>query len=137
MGATTFLVTAPGATIGDAYGHAVADARHWSGHGGYSGTIAEKSGYVDFGILPADFDPADLAGLLINAGSYSHWDHDTQQHLPSPPTDEALRLTALFGAAIATRMIDVNDDKWGPAVAVRLRTAADPPTCGFRGWAAT
>ena len=44
MGATTFLVTAAAATISDAYPDAVADAHHRCGHGGYSGTIAEKSG---------------------------------------------------------------------------------------------
>ena len=40
MGGTTFLIIAAGATISDAYGDAVADAHHWRGHGGYSGTIA-------------------------------------------------------------------------------------------------
>ena len=37
MGGTTFLVTATGATIGDAYRD---DARNSCGHGGYTGTIA-------------------------------------------------------------------------------------------------
>jgi hypothetical protein len=32
-------------------------------------------------------------------------------------------------------MIDVYDDKWGPAVAVRLRT--DAPSFAFMGWAST
>ena len=57
MGGTTFLVTAAAATISDAYRDAVADAHHWCGHGGYSGTIAEKSGYVDFGTLPPTSTP--------------------------------------------------------------------------------
>ena len=56
--------------------------------------------------------------------------------MPSPPTDEAVRLTALFGAGTAARMIDVYDDKWGPALAVRLRTDSDPDFV-FMGWAST
>ena len=35
----------------------------------------------------------------------------------------------------AARMIDVYDDKWGPAVAIRLRT--DAPSFAFMGWAST
>jgi len=57
--------------------------------------------------------------------------------VPSPPTDEAGRLAALFGAGTAARMIDVYDDKCGPAVAVRLRTDSDRPTFAFMGWAST
>jgi hypothetical protein len=113
MGGTTFLVTAAAATIGDAYRDAVADAHYSCGHGGYSGTIAEKAGYVDFGTLPADLDAVELADLLVNAVSYDRWDGDSQQYVPSPPTDEPVRLTALFGAGTAARMIDVYDDKWG------------------------
>jgi len=135
MGGTTFLVTAAAATISDAYRDAVADAHCACGHGCYSGTIAEKSGYVDFGTLPADLDAAELADLLVNAISYDRWDSETQQYVPSPPTDEAGRLAALFGAGTAARMIDVYDDKWGPAVAVRLRS--DAPTFAFMGWAST
>ena len=131
MGGTTFLVTAAAATISDAYRDAVADAHYSCGHGGYSGTIAEKSGYVDFGTLPADLDAVELADLLVNAVSYDRWDADSQQYVPSPPTDEAVRLTALFGAGTAARMIDVYDDKWGPAVAVRLRT--DAPSLRVHG----
>src|SRR5215211_1757617 len=53
----------------------------------------------------------------------------------SPPTDEAVRLTAPFGARAAARMIDVDYDKWGPAVAIRLRT--DAPSFALMGWAST
>ena len=56
MGGTTFLVTLAAATISDAYRDAVAEAHYECGHGGYSGTIAEKSGYVDFGTLPSDLE---------------------------------------------------------------------------------
>jgi len=53
MGATTFHTVAQGATCADAYDNAVRDALHWHGHGGYSGTIAEKSGF-DVWIIPID-----------------------------------------------------------------------------------
>jgi len=114
MGGTAFLVTAA-ATISDASRDAVADAHHWCGHGGYSGMIAEKVGYADFGTLPAGLEVGELADLLVNAISYHRWDADTQQYKPSPPTDEAERLNALFGAATAARMIDVLRATPGPA----------------------
>ena len=46
MGATTFAVIAKGKTIREAFDSAVAEARYEYGHGGYTGTIAEKSGYT-------------------------------------------------------------------------------------------
>lgn len=46
MGACDFTVTAQGDTAQEAFRNAVADAQHEYGHGGYSGTIAEKSEFV-------------------------------------------------------------------------------------------
>ena len=43
MGAVTFEVLAFGKTADDAFRNAVEDAKDMHGHGGYTGTIAEKS----------------------------------------------------------------------------------------------
>lgn len=48
MGATNFEVIATGKTAREAFLSAVDDARYWNGHGGYTGTIAEKSGFTEF-----------------------------------------------------------------------------------------
>lgn len=46
MGACTFSTVGKGKTADKAFAAAVAQARHEHGHGGYTGTIAEKYGYV-------------------------------------------------------------------------------------------
>ena len=43
MGATTFCNIGKGKTAQDAFSNLVSYARHENGHGGYTGTIAEKS----------------------------------------------------------------------------------------------
>ena len=45
MGATTFACTAFGEDAATAFRNAREDAQYEHGHGGYSGTIAEKSSY--------------------------------------------------------------------------------------------
>jgi hypothetical protein len=48
MGATDFATRVPkyGRTAKQAFADAVSDAQHEYGHGGYTGTIAEKSGFT-------------------------------------------------------------------------------------------
>lgn len=46
MGACTFTNVAVGRTAKEAFGEAVSTARHMYGHGGYTGTIAEKREFV-------------------------------------------------------------------------------------------
>lgn len=43
MGAETFVVTSKGKTAREAFRKVVEDARHEYGHGGYTGSIAEKT----------------------------------------------------------------------------------------------
>lgn len=45
MGAQDFTYTATGKTAQDAFDAATSSARHEEGHGGYTGTIAEKSSF--------------------------------------------------------------------------------------------
>ena len=45
MGATTFTDYQSGETVEDCFKNAVENALHWHGHGGYTGTIAEKNAY--------------------------------------------------------------------------------------------
>jgi len=53
MGASTFCISARGATAQAAFHAARAEACHEHGHGGYTGTIAEKSEFVMINV-PAD-----------------------------------------------------------------------------------
>lgn len=49
MGAENFTTRAKGATAEEAFANACAAARHEYGHGGYTGTIAEKHSFVRLG----------------------------------------------------------------------------------------
>lgn len=55
MGATTFYTVAKGASAEEAFRLAVDRAKHEYGHGGYTGTIAEKRSFVVIQPNPADF----------------------------------------------------------------------------------
>ena len=46
MGAEQFITTAEGATVKDAFGAGREEAAYERGHGGYTGTIAEKDEFV-------------------------------------------------------------------------------------------
>lgn len=46
MGADTFTTSAKGRTAEEAFRAAQEEACHWNGHGGYTGSIAEKSGLL-------------------------------------------------------------------------------------------
>lgn len=65
MGADTFGVTWRGKTPQLAFEAATADARYTHGHGGYSGTLAEKCEFVEIPV-PAGEDPTRFAQRLID-----------------------------------------------------------------------
>ncbi len=73
MGACDFLTVARGYTAREAFDTAVTDAQYEHGHGGYSGTIAEKLGFrmVD---LPADKNARDFAQECNE--NQDHWTSD-------------------------------------------------------------
>jgi len=67
MGGSTFMLEASGKNAQEAFNAAVTQARYESGHGGYSGTIAEKSSYV-FIPLPKGEKAQVYADELIDVG---------------------------------------------------------------------
>jgi len=67
MGAYEFVTAATGDTAAEAFGYAVSDARNMHGHGGYTGTIAEKNEFVMVAETPMSTDDArQLARTLID-----------------------------------------------------------------------
>ena len=118
MGATNFETVSLGKDAGDAFRSAVADARHEYGHGGYTGTIAEKDGFTVFG-LPAGVTARELMGWVEKA-CYSIM----PEGLPAEHR------------ALVMEMAGVYNDKWGPAVCLEL--SRDPGGVGtflFAGFA--
>lgn len=103
------------ATAGKAFSHAHEKACYNHGHGGYTGTIAEKEGFeiiarekrptlqlVEAMTTWGFLDPK-KAGIVLN------WDHDSA------------------------------DDKWGPAVCVEVKAEETGEIFGwmFFGWASS
>lgn len=66
MGATDFYCVEKGKNAKEAFATAVKDAQFRHGHGGYSGTIAEKSSFVMIAI-PAGIAIGDLVNQLMDS----------------------------------------------------------------------
>jgi hypothetical protein len=65
MGACDFGATSNGKTAKEAFVNAVEQAQWDHGHGGYTGTIAEKHEFVII-TVPAGVDPIKFADELVN-----------------------------------------------------------------------
>ena len=63
MGAEQFFTRETGATAREAFKNAVEEAQYEHGHGGYTGTIAEKDGFT-MSRKPADFPAQSWAGMV-------------------------------------------------------------------------
>lgn len=112
------------ATMDEAYSAAVNDALWEKGHGGYTGTIAEKDGFVDFGV--SKIDPGQLARLIEEALYGRDGEREAEARVGlSKALDLPPRRTI-------DEVLDTYDDKWGPAVGVRFGDEF-----WFMGWAST
>lgn len=119
MGAETFYDTVEAATPKEAFAKAVADAQWESGHGGYTGTIAEKGSFVDLTHIVQGYSAERRLELALAAAGYYAEDNDPR----IPAADRAI-LGALHEQV---------DDKWGPAGAIEIR----PRVWAFFGWASS
>ena len=109
MGASEFMTAAKGKTAKDAF-QAAHDSAAWeSGHGGYTGTIAEKR---DFRMVP------------VPAGA------DPKEHVHKLMTEYD---EALDGFGLTPKHDGFWHDKWGPAGCVKV---ADDEWLFF-GWASS
>lgn len=99
MGAYQFDTTAEGATAAAAFSAAVDQAQWEHGHGGYSGTIAEKNAFEVFTVP---------AGMTVDefVEQASGWGVE-----PTGPH-----------ADLINRAKRVYEDKWGQAVCVQVET---------------
>jgi len=64
MGAADFMIRAKGTSAQDAFKAAVEDARHQHGHGGDTGSIAEKNRFQTVSVPPGR-QPMDYARELL------------------------------------------------------------------------
>ena len=112
MGATDFYQTATGKTAREAFNNAVKQAQWDYGHAGYTGTIAEKDGFEEV-ILPDDIDPTEFLRWVKRTAA------EQVQDVPVHVKYHVDRAAKKY------------DDKWGPAVCVKLEDGV----YAFTGWA--
>ena len=111
MSAEVFSQVATGKTAREAFGNA-SEAAAWDhGHAGYTGTIAEKPGFVEFQIR-ADANPVEFMDALLE------WDETAVRAMLVNPDQTESALTTF-------------DDKWDDAVAVKYKDEQ----WLFGGWA--
>ena len=67
MGATNFMCRDSGNSAKEAFRNAVKEAQYQFGHGGYTGTIAEKDKFVMIS-LPKGENPVQYADKLMDEG---------------------------------------------------------------------
>lgn len=76
MGAREFMVRGKGKTAEEAFSAAVDRARYMHGHGGYTGTIAEKDEFRMVRV-PEGVEPKDYAKSLMYGEEHEdHWCQD-------------------------------------------------------------
>ena len=132
MGADTFVVVAYGRTADEAFGEAVRSAQYESGHGGYTGTIAEKH---DFVVIPGNGREAiELAKRRIEQSKRrlkearakkDRWEvEDARAELVRLREFKKTLRIRMKAGDLAHALIELQDpridDKWGPAGCVDL-----------------
>lgn len=155
MGANTFIHIAEGRTADEAFDRARDDARYEHGHGGYSGSIAEKDRFVMI-----DDDGRAIKALATRAikrerraiKAYREMGHraryDVAHHRAMLKQYQAVKRAArvrMTPVQIADALIDLDDprvdDKWGPAGCInmtpRRKAAGSVKRFLFFGWASS
>ena len=139
MGATEFADDNFGKTVGDAYNKQV-DSDHYNfGHSGYTGTLAEKDGYVLID-RPPRIRADRLKDIIFDAERWLFWLETDEKYRHAYTEPEAKcrkaweRLSEwypyvhpmfhpmVYGYS-ADRICKLYEDKWGPALAVELSPA--------------
>lgn len=105
MGAAQFSNFATGETPEKAFWDAVSSATQESGHGGYSGTIAEKHAFRLF------TPPPGVAAL-----DFARWVRKSE-----PSGDGLSKEVPAQYARSVIQAAEVSDDKYGPAAAVEIK----------------
>lgn len=116
MGAANFRTINTGDTAADAFNQAVAEAQNEYGCEGYTGTIAEKDGFV---LVPLPLNVE--AELVVGALDLSQFDDSYYQTDQEEAATAKALLNEYFGDSDAKRLIELYLNKWGPALCFKLR----------------
>lgn len=105
MGAESFQTHSYGKTTVEAFDTAVNNAQYDYGHAGYTGTIAEKDGFIAYMTVPKGMS----MDAIQEALEFYYEDN--------PVDPEFVKLQDHYGMVTAQNMVDEYNDKWGPAIA--------------------
>jgi hypothetical protein len=119
MGAVGFTARGKGSTLESAFRQAYESAAWEYGHGGYTGTIAEKTDAVEFP-LPQGVNAEDFAHAVFDAAPYWTIDHDKGTLVEVDGKTPEYVTNNSYPLATWRRVVKIADDKWGPAAAVRV-----------------
>jgi hypothetical protein len=146
MGAERFLtefdlpikIKSSPAGIDDAFDAAVLSAQYDHGHAGYTGTIAEKTGWRWACKLPAGVSSEDAMDVLEHLVDHQA---DAQVALPTPRhprlTDEIFGAVCELLGGRRDGIVDAYQDKWGPAVCFEVEVPGPDRRFAFMGWASS
>ena len=141
MGANTFLDTAVGTSAREAFDRLTDQARYEYGHGGYTGTIAEKHGFREFtlpevpGLSPSSLVEFCLNGIYDEDGNDAAWTPHTGSRLvdgkwvPNP----TVTIPPIHRDTLR-RISEAVDDKWGDAGCVEITHTPEGQEA-LEGWA--
>jgi len=112
MGAESFINYGFGKNMADAFKAKAQECRHAYGHDGYTGSIAEKSSVHEVTLAPrVKFDARKIHNALIGCWLNGETDRKALAYLCKVfDTTEAG----------AIRIAQMHDDKWGPAIGIKV-----------------
>lgn len=136
MGATTFSTYGLGKTAEFAFLNARDHALYMNGHGGYTGSLAEKPSYVLF-VMPPRCTVKKIIGLLHEVEDFESLEY-LREDLKYARNKTDLRQREAYLkkeqkrqesfwrkhaniAPLLRQIAPIYNDKWGPAVALEIR----------------
>ena len=124
MGAETFYTIEKGKNAKEAFNRAVEEAQYYYGHGGYTGSIAEKREYTEFA-RPKGMREKTVRNLMHDLVDF-HFGDDKKKN-------KIAKKYSKISTDTLTKMATIFEDKWGPAVCMESK----PKTYIFSGWASS
>jgi hypothetical protein len=125
MGATTFFTYSHGRNVGEAFRQAQDEARYENGHGGYTGTIAEKPGAVTLDLPPRvtvhTFQSKIYGAENAICEIESKGDEYGYKATAKDRADLRWLIEHFGGEYQAKRIVRQYHDKWGECLAFELR----------------
>jgi hypothetical protein len=126
MGANEFGEYSFGKTAEEAFRKAVDQALHMHGHGGYTGTIAEKTAF-ELVSLPRGLTYARAMKLIGEFGDRIYAIENLEWNGEDPKAKRKAKAARVwlekldpFIRSFLKRCYKLTDDKWGPALALKV-----------------